>query len=162
MVVLWNRSFSYHCQALLTIHDSKPPVCADTYSQPYVPGFLQALRGEFSNRARVTTFVYLVCRYQINVQHISGIANLPSGYSSRNPLERNDQTWQICTFVNALQESVDSSTSVQEVLQGSMAFTNRAAWMNMQQSRLEMPCSPFPGYFQEILLKYLRSNVTQG
>ncbi|CAG2254384.1 unnamed protein product [Mytilus edulis] len=55
-----------------------------TDSKPCVPGFGKLCRGEFSASPRVTSFLSVVSRYQVSVNHLSGRANIPSDFASRN------------------------------------------------------------------------------
>ncbi|CAG2187683.1 unnamed protein product [Mytilus edulis] len=55
-----------------------------TDSKPCVQGFEKLCRGEFSASPRVTSFLSVVSRYQVSVNHLSGRANIPSDFASRN------------------------------------------------------------------------------
>ena len=105
-----------------------------TDSRPCIQAYGKLNRGEFSNSARVTTFLSLVNRYQVHLSHIAGIANLPSDYTSRNPSTCPDQTCQVCKFIAQTEESPVRSISVSDVLEGStkMPFTSRIAWYTTQ------------------------------
>ena len=98
-----------------------------TDSKPCVQAVQKLNRGEFSNSARVTTFLSNVSRYSIAVRHIAGAANLPSDYGNRNPLSCPNSDCQICKFVQTMEDSVIRSLSVKEVLDNSarMPFTSR-------------------------------------
>lgn len=106
-----------------------------TDSNPCVQAYSKLLRGEFSSSSRVTAFLSLVSRYHVQVQHISGLANLPADYASRNPLECSDQRCQICKFICETEDSVVRGLSIDDVVNGStrMPFTSRAAWHAAQQ-----------------------------
>ena len=106
-----------------------------TDSKPCVQAYLKLMRGEFSASARVSTFLASVSRYKVTVSHISGIANAPSDYASRNPSSCSDQSCQVCKFVIELEDSVVRATSVSDVLGGTtrMPFTSRAAWLATQR-----------------------------
>ena len=54
---------------------------------------------QFSSSARVSTFSSTTSRYNINVQHLSGSANLPADYSSCSPMECKDSNCQVCKFI---------------------------------------------------------------
>ena len=109
-----------------------------TDSRPCVQAYNKLLRGEFSNSARVTTFLSVVSRYQLHVRHIAGAVNLPTDYTSRNPSVCPDATCQVCKFVHELQTSV--VRSVYDVLNGTatMPFTNRTTWLATQQECPDM------------------------
>jgi hypothetical protein len=102
-----------------------------TDSRPCVQAYDRLRRGEFSASSRVTTFLSIVSRYGVTVNHISGAANIPTDYSSRHPNQCTDQTCQVCTFVQETSESVVRGLSVTEVI-ARMPFTSRAAWQATQ------------------------------
>ena len=106
-----------------------------TDSRPCVQAYNKLIRGEFSASARVTTFLSVLSRYRVQLQHISGAANLPADYASRNPQACSDQSCQVCQFIADTEDSVVRATSVQDVLDGTvrMPFTNRSAWLATQQ-----------------------------
>jgi len=109
-----------------------------TDSRPCVQAYDKLCRGEFSNSSRVTTYLSTVSRYQIHVGHIAGAANLPSDYTSRNPVVCPDQSCQVCKFVAQHEDCVVRVLSVKDVMDGSfvMPFTSRAAW---HATQLECP-----------------------
>lgn len=125
-----------HFAPFITQSSHKSQVLTD--SQPCVQSYARLCRGEFSSSSRVTTFLSVVARYQVDVRHISGAANLPSDYTSRNPVQCDDGSCQICKFVDETAQSVIRSLSVHDVTSGStkMPFTNRATWLATQ---LECP-----------------------
>ena len=106
-----------------------------TDSKPCIQAYQKLLRGQFSNSSRVTSFLSTVSRYNVQIQHIAGIANLPSDYSSRNPLICADGSCQICKFIHELEECPVRSITVSDVLNGnaSMPFVTRASWLSAQQ-----------------------------
>ena len=57
-------------------------------------------RGEFSNSARVTSFLSTASRFQVVIVHIMGSANLPSNYAGRNPVACQESNCQVCTFAS--------------------------------------------------------------
>ena len=106
-----------------------------TDSKPCVQAHNKMCRGEFSVSARVTTFLSAVCRYQVTVKHISGI-NIPfTDFSSRNPVQCEDKSCQICRFIEETSECVVRNVSVNDVSKGIavMPFTNRTAWIALQR-----------------------------
>ena len=109
-----------------------------TDSRPCVQAYDKLCRGEFSASSRVTTFLSTVSRYQAQVSHIAGVANLPSDYTSRHPIECQDKSCQICKFVAETEESVVYSLSIKDVIDGhiKMPFTTHSSWLNTQ---LECP-----------------------
>ena len=55
-----------------------------TDSKPCCQGYEKLCRGEFSNSPRVATYLSTVSRYQVRIQHLSGSANTPADFASRN------------------------------------------------------------------------------
>lgn len=117
---------------------SHKPMQVLTDSRPCVQAFLKLCRGEFSNSARVTSFLSTLSRFHARLSHVSGAANLASDFASRNPIECTDPSCQICLFIQNAQEEVVRAISVKDVIDGvlSMPFTNRPAWRDTQ---LECP-----------------------
>ena len=115
------------------IIQSTHQACLLTDSKPCVQGFEKLCRGEFSASPQVTSFLSIVSRYQVNVRHLAGTANVPSDFASRNAPECNEPRCQICNFVALTEYSVVRSTSVQDIcgLSG-LPFTTRSAWIQIQ------------------------------
>ena len=55
-----------------------------TDSKPCVQAFDKLCRGQFSSCPRVSSFLSFVSRYQVTLLHLTGSANLPSDFVSRN------------------------------------------------------------------------------
>ena len=96
--------------------------------------YTKLLRGEFSNSSRITSFLSTISRFQVQVQHVSGSANLPSDYASRHPVSCPDGQCQVCKFIHETEDSVIRSLTVRDVLDGlsSMPFLSRTAWLASQ------------------------------
>ena len=105
-----------------------------TDSKPCVQAVHKLCRGEFSASPRVTSFLSIVSRYQVNLQHLAGKANLPSDFASRNAPDCDNPKCQVCAFIIETEESVVRSVSVQDLLNGSanLPFTTRSAWLSIQ------------------------------
>ena len=105
-----------------------------TDSKPCVQAVEKLCRGEFSNSPRMTTFLSTVSQYQMVVRHLSGAANIPSDFASRNAPECPEQSCQVCSFVNCIESSVVRSVSVKDVMDGSarLPFTTRSTWIQTQ------------------------------
>ena len=105
-----------------------------TDSKPCVEAYEKLFRGQFSTNARLSTFLSAASRHHIVVQHLSGAANLPSDFASRNPYVCTDQKCQICCFVNSLDECVVRNLAVQDVIDGrcNLPFISRKAWLVTQ------------------------------
>ena len=112
-----------------------------TDSRPCVQAVQKLQRGEFSNSARVSSFLTFVSRYQLTVRHIAGVANLPSDFTSRHPVIcQTPDRCQICKFIQDIQESVVYRITIQDVIQGivKMPFSDRPAWLETQQECPDM------------------------
>ena len=121
-----------HFSPYLIQSDQHATVLTD--SKPCVQAFEKLCRGEFSASPRVTTFLSTVSRYQASIQHIKGVANLPSDHASRNPPQCTEPLCQVCTFIMRTEESVVRQSSVQDILSGKARapFTSRSVWSSMQ------------------------------
>ena len=107
--------------------------CILTDSKPCVQAIDKLRRGEFSASPRVTSFLSIVSRYQADIQHLAGSANVPSDFASRNAPECNEPKCQICNFISTTEDSVVRSTSVQDVHHlPRLPFTTRSAWIQIQ------------------------------
>jgi hypothetical protein len=117
------------------ITQSKHQAQVLTDSKPCVQAHHKLLRGEFSNSARLTTFLATVSRFNMDVNHIAGAANLPTDYVSRNPPSCPDSSCQVCKFVADTCDSVVRAVSMSDVTSGTarMPFTSRVAWQATQQ-----------------------------
>jgi hypothetical protein len=113
---------------------SKHNACILTDSKPCVQAFEKLCRGEFSTSPRVSTFLSTVSRYQASVRHLSGLANVPSDFASRNAPECDNLNCQVCSFVRQTEDSVVRQVTAQEVISGKVKipFANRTAWGNIQ------------------------------
>ena len=113
---------------------SQHKACILTDSKPCVQAYEKLCRGEFSTSPRVSTFLSTVSRYQASVTHVAGSAILPSDFASRNAPACEDQSCQVCSFVQHLEESVVQRVPIQDVLNGreKLPFTSRPAWLSIQ------------------------------
>ena len=113
---------SKHTTKILT--DNKP--CVDAYNK--------LCKGEFSSNARLSTFLTTVSRHHVTISHLPGEVNLPSDFSSRNPVPCVSDRCQVCLFATQIDESVVRNVSVSDIKSGSvhMPFTNRKAWLATQ------------------------------
>ena len=70
-----------------------------TDSKPCVQAIQKLRRGEFSASPRVTSFLSTASRYQVDLQHLAGSANIPSDFASRNGAKCQHPSCQICNFI---------------------------------------------------------------
>lgn len=116
------------------IIQSTQKACVLTDSKTCVQAFEKLCRGEFSASPRVTTFLSTASRFQVSVRHVAGAAILPSDYASRNAVECNSPTCQVCGFVQDCMASVVRRSDVVNIMQGvqKIPFSNRASWLSIQ------------------------------
>jgi hypothetical protein len=116
------------------IIQSSQNACVLTDSKPCVQAFEKLCRGEFSNSARVSTFLSIVSRYQVSVRHLAGVANMPSDFASRNAPKCETPQCQVCSFIAQTEDCVVRQLSTQDIMNGTckLPFTNRAAWLSTQ------------------------------
>ena len=105
-----------------------------TDSKPCVQAYSKLCRGQYSNSAIVSTFLSVACRYQIEITHLSGKANVPSDFASRNAPKCTDHNCQICSFVNQMEEATVHSISTHDIMKGiaKMPFITRSTWLTTQ------------------------------
>ena len=84
------------------ISQSKHTTRIVTDSKPCVEAYNKLCRGEFSSNARLSTFLATVSRHHVTITHVSGAANLPSDFGSRNPVVCDSDRCQVCQFANLL------------------------------------------------------------
>ena len=105
-----------------------------TDNKPCVQTWSKLVRGEFSTSARVATFMSTLSEYPVDVQHISGVDNLPSDFYSRNPPQCESQSCKICKFIANSDQIVVQLVTADQVLSGVQAvpFYNRPALKAIQ------------------------------
>lgn len=105
-----------------------------TDSKPCVQAIDKLCRGEFSASPRVTSFLSTISRYQVNVRHLAGSANIPTDFASRNAPECNEPKCQVCAFIVETEDSVVRATRVADVYNDlkRIPFTTRSAWLDVQ------------------------------
>ena len=105
-----------------------------TDSRPCVQAWERMRRGQFSTSARVATFMSTLAEFNVEVQHISGVQNLPSDFQSRNPPECNSPSCQICKFIVEANEIIVRSITVEEIMSGraKVPYDNRVLWKHLQ------------------------------
>ena len=117
----------------LFIIQSEHHACILTDSKPCVQAIDKLRRGEFSASPRVTSFLSVVSRYQIDILHLAGSANIPSDFSSRNAPECDNPQCQVCSFISITEDSVVRSTSSHDINSVSrVPFTTHSSWIQIQ------------------------------
>ena len=87
------------------ITQSTRQACVLTDSKLCVQAIDKLCHREFSASPRITSFLSTISRYQVNVRHLAGSANVPSDFSSRNAPVCNKPRCQICSFVALMEDS---------------------------------------------------------
>ena len=123
-IKFWNAYIAQSRHRTRVLTDSKP--CRDAYNI--------LCRGEFSSNARLSTYLNTVSRYHVTIEHLAGVANALSDFSSRNPVPCVSDKCQVCLFTTNLDASVVRSLTVSDVKSGkaSVPYTNRRAWAETQ------------------------------
>ena len=123
------------CDFAHFIIQSQQPVSVLTDSKPCVQAYEKLCRGEFSNSPCVSTFLATASRYQVSVRHLSGSANIPSDFSSRNAAACDSPGCQVCSFIDQTEDSVVRQVSSEDLLSGRvrLPFTSHPAWLVSQQ-----------------------------
>ena len=116
------------------IIQSLHPTTVLTDSKTCVQEIDKLCRGKFSASPRVTSFLTTVSRYQVNLQHPPGKANLPSDFTSLNAPDCSEPNCQICNFVHEMEDSVVRNVSIHDILnsKSNLPFTTRSAWQQIQ------------------------------
>ena len=109
-----------------------------TDNRPCVQAWSKMKRGEFSSSARVGTFMSTLSQYDVDVQFIKGIFNLPSDFQSRHPPSCEENCCQVCKFIESSENVVIRKGCVEKVLAGHkpVPFATRSSWKLLQ---LECP-----------------------
>ena len=96
-------------------------------------------KNQFSNSARITTFLSTVSQYQVEVMHIPGKDNLVSDYGSRNPIQCNGPC-QICSFVEKTEQCVVRDLKVSDLTSetSSIQHTSRGPWLPYSVEKAEL------------------------
>ena len=102
------------------IIQSLSTACVLTDSKPCVQAFEKLCRGEFSSSPRVSTFLSTASRFQVSIRHVSGLAILPSDYSSRNAPNCDNLACQICNFIHLQEECVVRHVTTADILNGAV------------------------------------------
>ena len=103
---------------------------------PCVQAFNKLRKGEFSSSSRVSTFLSVLCRFNLQLCHLKGSENTYADFASRNAAECVDKKCQVCTFIHSSMESVVRSCTVKEVLDSTVPvpYNTRSGWFKLQLS----------------------------
>jgi hypothetical protein len=106
-----------------------------TDSRPCVQAQTKLSRGQFSSSARVSSFLSTLSRYNVSLQYITGASNIPADYQSRNPVDCQNSSCQICKFIQENEETAVYHITVTDVLEGrsTMPFLTPGTWKSSQQ-----------------------------
>ena len=116
------------------IRESVHPLQILTDNKPCVQAFNRLCSGQFSASSQVSTFLATLSANRVTVNHLPGISNLSSNYGSRNHVHCENQSCQICKFVQSTAQSVVNVVEVQDILSGNvpMPFVTKSAWRSAQ------------------------------
>ena len=105
-----------------------------TDSKPCVQSFKRLLKGEFSSSHKVTTFISIARRYNVDICHIPGGDNVLADYCSRNPIPCVTKNCDICTFIEETASASIAEIKVSDILSGrcKVPFTTRSSWLEAQ------------------------------
>lgn len=123
------KHFSYY------ISQSSKQTIVLTDSRPCVLSFKKLVNGEFSTSHKVTTFISIARRYNVDICHIPGNENLLSDYCSRNPVKCEMKNCDICKFLEETASASIAEVKVSDILSGrcKVPFTTRSSWLSAQQ-----------------------------
>ena len=84
------------------IIESNLPTLVLTDSKPVMEASKLIKQGKFSASSRMSSFLCSISRYKIDIQHVSGKFknNIAPDYLSRNPAKCNNNSCQVCKFIN--------------------------------------------------------------
>ena len=122
-----------HFAPFIRQSNHRPHVLTD--SKPCIQASEKFYRGEFSTSTKLATFLNAVGTYRAILGHISGKANLVADFSSRSPISCEDNSCDICKFIQELCDNVVDSVSIDDLVNGKVRvpFTNRSAWLATQK-----------------------------
>lgn len=100
----------------------------------------QLSQGRFSNSARISTYLSTLSKFNIALQHIPGMANLPADYHPGSPMECSEQDFQVRKFVERSADIVVRKLTDDDNLSGrsktAVPFTT-----SMEKHSTCLPCS---------------------
>ena len=107
-----------------------------TDNRPCCLAYKNLLQGKFSASPKVTTFLSMATRYNVELIHISGSTNLFSDFASRHPVECKSPSCSVCTFIDDTRNSCVGEISVSDVISGKarMPYTTKSSWKQIQDS----------------------------
>ena len=105
-----------------------------TDSRACVLAYKKMMRGEFSASPKVTTFLALANRYNVEIMHIPGNSNAYTDFMSRNPLKCDENKCHICMFAEETSVSSVGQLNVADIVSGEsrVPFATRASWLQVQ------------------------------
>ena len=116
---------------------SEHKTCILTDSKWCVQAYEKLCRWEFSANYRLSTFLAIVSRYQTSIQHLAGIANIPSHFVTRNAtviVIVKSPNCQISKFIRPIEDSVVRHIFTNDILSEAshLPFTSHNAWLATQ------------------------------
>ena len=128
------RHFSYY------ISQSTQRARVLTDSRPCTLAYKKLKRGEYSTSPKVTTFLSLAARFNVEILYISAENNIFTDFMSRNPVKCDEDKCRICEYVQHTSTASIGQVKVEDILSGSsrVPFASAASWVGVQQSCLEL------------------------
>jgi hypothetical protein len=74
-------------------------------------------------------------RYHLSIRHLAGFKNLVADYESRNVPPCVDESYQVCCFIERLQQNAVCNLSIKDILdnRSNMPYMSRQAWLQIQK-----------------------------
>ena len=107
-----------------------------TDSKACVQAFQKLEKGGFSLSPRISSFLMNLNSLNISINHVSGSSIRLTDFSSRNPINCQNRSCQVCQFVEEKLDIAVSSINLSDVVAGTfrMPFYNPMAWLDAQKS----------------------------
>ena len=112
-----------------------------TDSLPCVHAYRRAKKGAFSTSARIATYLTSICGLNVEILHTAGKQLTLVDYISRNPTTCENNSCQICKFVDEQVEIGEKAANIksinaQDVIDGhtQIPFAQKNTWLKAQAS----------------------------
>ena len=117
------------------IRESKNPTKFLTDSKTCVEAFELLSKGAFSLSPRISSFLMNLNSLNVTISHISGSSIPLTDFNSRNPVECENKSCQLCQFVSEFLHIAVNDITVEQVMNGSlkMPFYNTNSWKDAQK-----------------------------
>ena len=118
------------------IRESKHQTKFLTDSKACVEAFEKMSKGGFSLSPRISSFLLNLNAINVSIHHTAGANIKLTDFSSRNPIQCQDSSCQVCRFIKDHMDIAVHQITAEEVEKGDikMPFYNKASWKIAQQS----------------------------